>query len=436
MADNGDRVFCHACGGVWSRADSDLTCPHCESDFTEIIEIPPDPDTPPPEQDPEPRTPPINPWADHNPWDRDEAAGPRPFGFMDSGSPGYSQHTYRSPDGRFTFSSTTIGGGYSSRQSAATAPTNPLLPMMFEGLNALFQGLQETHEPHEARSPGLDDPFMAHSSSWPNIDPGVSNAHAGHEGLFPRDTDRAQPMTPPVASLADLLEAFRTDFGGPRQQGRHGARGVAGPNPLAMLSALLNMDRNGDAVYSQEELDRVISQLIDHNNSGTAPPPASDSAIRSLPTKKVDREMLGSDGKAECSICMDAVELDTEVTVLPCTHWFHYTCIEAWLTQHNTCPHCRRGIDSVECTGEGTSENPVIIEDSSEAPSSGRRRRRSSPFSLRSSRSSGSRSTPQSPTPESSEPRNRRGSRGSRGSRSERGGITGWVWSRFGGSNE
>lgn len=152
----------------------------------------------------------------------------------------------------------------------------------------------------------------------------------------------------PTDGVCSLLEAFRTDFGGQRQQGRHGARGVAGPNPLAMLSALLNMDRNGDAVYSQEELDRVISQLIDHNNSGTAPPPASDSAIRSLPTKKVDQEMLGSDGKAECSICMDAVELGTEVTVLPCTHWFHYTCIEAWLTQHNTCPHCRRGIASVE----------------------------------------------------------------------------------------
>lgn len=37
MADTGDRMFCHACGGVWSRDDSGLTCPHCESDFTEIV---------------------------------------------------------------------------------------------------------------------------------------------------------------------------------------------------------------------------------------------------------------------------------------------------------------------------------------------------------------------------------------------------------------
>lgn len=39
MADHGDhdRVFCHACGGVWLKDDDGLTCPHCESDFTEIV---------------------------------------------------------------------------------------------------------------------------------------------------------------------------------------------------------------------------------------------------------------------------------------------------------------------------------------------------------------------------------------------------------------
>lgn len=121
---------------------------------------------------------------------------------------------------------------------------------------------------------------------------------------------------------------------------------MTGPNPMAMLSTLLNFDRHGDAVYSQEELDRVISQLIDQNMNGEAPPPANQDAIRSLPTKKVDQDMLGSDGKAECSICMEQVQLETEVTVLPCNHWFHYNCIEPWLSQHNTCPHCRRPITS------------------------------------------------------------------------------------------
>jgi E3 ubiquitin-protein ligase RNF115/126 len=134
-----------------------------------------------------------------------------------------------------------------------------------------------------------------------------------------------------------LMEALHAEIGATR-----GTRGA--PSAFSMLSAILNM-RSGDAVYSQEELDRVISQLIENNGStGTAAPPASENAIRSLPKKKVDKEMIGVEGNAECSICMDNVELGTEVTVLPCTHWFHYDCIEAWLKQHNTCPHCRRSI--------------------------------------------------------------------------------------------
>lgn len=115
-----------------------------------------------------------------------------------------------------------------------------------------------------------------------------------------------------------------------------------------MLSALLNVDQNGDAVYTQEAFDRVISEMMEQNGQGasTAPPPASRTAIRSLPKKKMDYDMLGTDGRAECSICMETAELGTEVTVLPCKHWFHFGCIELWLSQHNTCPHCRRSIDA------------------------------------------------------------------------------------------
>jgi E3 ubiquitin-protein ligase RNF115/126 len=117
------------------------------------------------------------------------------------------------------------------------------------------------------------------------------------------------------------------------------------PNALSILSLILNTrDRNG--VQSQEEMDRVITQLMEESlTTGTAAPPASENAIRSLPKKKVDKDMLGVEGKAECSICMDGVEVDIEVAVLPCTHWFHSDCIGAWLKQHNTCPHCRRSIN-------------------------------------------------------------------------------------------
>ncbi|OCK76357.1 hypothetical protein K432DRAFT_463390 [Lepidopterella palustris CBS 459.81] len=75
-----------------------------------------------------------------------------------------------------------------------------------------------------------------------------------------------------------------------------------------------------------------------------APGPASLEAIAALPKKKVTSEMFGSDGKAECSICMAEVNKDEEITELYCCHWFHSQCIGKWLSSHNACPHCRRAI--------------------------------------------------------------------------------------------
>ncbi|KAJ6096500.1 RING finger domain protein [Penicillium sp. IBT 16267x] len=482
-SDHDDRVLCHACGAVWLKLNDGLTCPQCGSEFTEIvrrysvlcpgsstnssrlqIEIPPDNASPEPhiERD----SPPTNPWETHNPWPQEDL--PRAYGFMGSSSPSsprYSQHTYRSPDGRFVFSSTSVRGGFSTRQ--ANAQPNPTVPMIFEGLDSIFQTLANTG--HNQRAP-RGAAAMDHFDSEPH---GIHEYDDPPES-FPREPDAPQPTAHPVGLVeyvsapgrrarmlealaadtnhhARLLESFRRDYA-PRP-GTAGANPLA--NPLAMLSVLLNMDRNGDAVYSQEELDRVISELIDHNATGNAPPGASTTAIQSLPKKKVDEQMLGSDGSAECSICMDMVELGTEVTVLPCTHWFHFTCIEAWLIQHNTCPHCRRSIDSASATpgttgnstsrthGDGTSENPVVIPDSPEIPSP-RRRRRSSPFASLSGRSSFSRSSRQSQaqaqapaTPDPNGSGTRRSSGSSRNSRNEgsRGGFTDWVWGRFGGGN-
>lgn len=133
---------------------------------------------------------------------------------------------------------------------------------------------------------------------------------------------------------------------------------MTGPNLLTLLSGLLDFERNGDAAYTQEEFDRIVSQLIDQNVGSGAPPPAPEEAIRRLPKKKIDKEMLGPEGKAECSICMDAVEMGTEVTVLPCQHWFHPGCIEIWISQHNSCPQCRRPIDEQPPSGRRPSHRP------------------------------------------------------------------------------
>ncbi|OIW32538.1 hypothetical protein CONLIGDRAFT_572435, partial [Coniochaeta ligniaria NRRL 30616] len=102
---------------------------------------------------------------------------------------------------------------------------------------------------------------------------------------------------------------------------------------------------HGDAVYSQEALDRIITQLMEANPQSNAAPPASEDAIAKLPKRKVELEDLGSDGKAECTICIDEMNVGDEVTVLPCKHWFHGECVTLWLKEHNTCPICRTPIE-------------------------------------------------------------------------------------------
>jgi len=67
-----------------------------------------------------------------------------------------------------------------------------------------------------------------------------------------------------------------------------------------------------------------------------------------LPKRKVKIEDLGSDGTAECIICMEELDVGQEVTVLPCNHWFHGNCLTHWLEEKTTCPMCRAPVEPRE----------------------------------------------------------------------------------------
>lgn len=47
---------------------------------------------------------------------------------------------------------------------------------------------------------------------------------------------------------------------------------------------------------------------------------------------------------AECPICADYLEVNTEVVKLPCAHVFHTQCAAAWLGSNPTCPICRTAV--------------------------------------------------------------------------------------------
>lgn len=72
-----------------------------------------------------------------------------------------------------------------------------------------------------------------------------------------------------------------------------------------------------------------------------APPPASETAVRRLPTIRVAPEDLVDESNRQCCICYGENNLGDTVTRLPCGHLYHRPCVSKWLEKHCTCPVCR-----------------------------------------------------------------------------------------------
>lgn len=53
----------------------------------------------------------------------------------------------------------------------------------------------------------------------------------------------------------------------------------------------------------------------------------------------------------QCTICFDEFELEEDVRMLECKHYFHPMCIDRWLIGHSKrCPCCRGNIEIIEQT--------------------------------------------------------------------------------------
>lgn len=65
-------------------------------------------------------------------------------------------------------------------------------------------------------------------------------------------------------------------------------------------------------------MDDIITQLMEQGPGSTAPPPASNEALDSLPRYKADKSLV--DGGKECTVCKDNFSLGEDVVRLPCLH--------------------------------------------------------------------------------------------------------------------
>jgi E3 ubiquitin-protein ligase RNF115/126 len=262
-------------------------------------------------------------------------------------------------------------GGFAAMLNGLVAGTLPRGQGPTPGGGAgLFSGVAGSNPDHTAR----EEP----QSRTPHVSGGRFTYHGGAR-VFPGNGNNPT-RTEPVDEITNVMTGLMAALGAPAGamhahnhpqggaqgtfRGEHnhepGAPPFAG-HPIFQLFSNMGMmgpagGNMGDFVYSQEGLDRIVTQLMEQNATSNAPGPAPQVAIDSLPRKKVTEEMLGEEHKAECSICMDEVNIGEQVTELPCKHWFHHQCVSAWLLEHDTCPHCRKGITK---GSDGQANNPA-----------------------------------------------------------------------------
>ncbi|XP_010554613.1 PREDICTED: probable E3 ubiquitin-protein ligase RHC2A [Tarenaya hassleriana] len=120
------------------------------------------------------------------------------------------------------------------------------------------------------------------------------------------------------------------------------------PLPPSMTEFLLGsgFDRLLDQI-SQIELN------ANRNNRSWEHPPASKSAIESLPVIEIEPTHLESDSQSHCAVCKETFVLNSAAREMPCNHIYHPDCILPWLALRNSCPVCRHELPAEEIGTEG-----------------------------------------------------------------------------------
>lgn len=101
------------------------------------------------------------------------------------------------------------------------------------------------------------------------------------------------------------------------------------------------MGNPGDYAWGREGLDTIVTQLLNQMDN-TGPPPLEKEKIEEIPTVQIEQDQV--DIKLQCSVCWEDFQLNEPVRKLPCTHVFHTDCICPWLSNHGTCPICRKSL--------------------------------------------------------------------------------------------
>lgn len=329
-------VFCHECEEEWRyTGEHSLICPRCHSDFVEIIEN-------------NATDPSRIPFFDTDSDGEDDPAATTATRFTSSfviTGPGIHIHRTigafpgapRPSTGRPASAGAADGqrlggsGEHGAAGAAGTAGGRPQDVNMVEMLQTIFTRIMGETAAERARQNASSPPPATgdHTPQDPRLrtpqTPGVSGGeHAGGP-----QTPGGAPA-PQVVNLAAFIhQVFGAQSDGPMNDPAAG-----------FISTILGMPPggHGDYVFSQGQLDRVISELMEQHQ-GNAPPPAPPEILNNLPKIKVDAQRV-IEGE-DCTVCKEELNIDEEVAQLPCKHVYHEECIKRWLETRDTCPVCR-----------------------------------------------------------------------------------------------
>ncbi|KAF3917430.1 hypothetical protein ABW21_db0207217 [Orbilia brochopaga] len=426
-----ELVYCHQCQNEWYRDQHDLTCPGCNSEFTEILE----------NETADPREAIYDNYEDfdsdderehvheytqfderhrHDAFHEDHHQGPPGSGFtlrMGGTGPSISFRTMRgefgppgsdafpgggnghvvgglspnsrsSPFGNMNFPNSSFdsappppgrsqgpsplpdqsrqrptptsnfgngggpiaeigGGGGGAEDNHPRSPQNHQQPAGwgndgFPGAARHNLGRGSSQDDGLGGSPPYDSPLFM---QMPRGNGGMTYYSSTRTWTGPngevRTVRTSSPMPHPrmqgEQATLDLADILMNIIGSQQQQHPNEQDGMPG-----FLRAFgLGHGQSGDYAWSQQDMDRILSQLMEQHQ-GNAPPPASEESIRSLPKVKVTQAEV--DEGTECVVCQDEFKVQEEVVKLPCRHIYHDECVTRWLETHDACPICRTPI--------------------------------------------------------------------------------------------
>ncbi|KAI0516734.1 hypothetical protein F5B22DRAFT_178436 [Xylaria bambusicola] len=397
-AEGREIVFCHICRHEWYRDEhpGDFACPVCGREFIEIVT---------PESDPRGDDGSADSESDqrfhlhhhHHHHHHDSDSDPEESNI--------EEHHFHGPGGLFgqrTIHRSPETSAYSRRSRVRPGSSDDIIRRFTEMIDEISgPGMVGRSGPETLFNENQNGPqFTYRTFRGPGYSGGVSSftittgtsarrpqGQTGPRSPFGAD-DPFQRIFSEILSSGPAFQPMDRGDASARDSNQQGNDGDAAGRPMdigtalnQLLASIVNPGAiHGDAVYSQEALDRIITNLMEANPQSNAPPPATENAIASLPKKKLDEAMLGPELKGECTICIDEVKVGDEVVVLPCRHWFHEECASLWLKQHNSCPVCRAAIDGAaagkppnEATSSQNSTRPT--DPSSSRPTPAERRR-------------------------------------------------------------